>query len=65
MAAKTTLPKRWADLAEAYGGVIAFAAELGVHPSTVWRWGNGARKLPKTVRMALASMAAMKKLPVP
>ncbi len=41
MTRPTTLPAPWAELAAAYGGVVALAERLGVSYRTLERWGHG------------------------
>ena len=57
--------KRWRELAEAYGGVGRLADSLGVHRNTLADYGTGAAVVPKTVAIAVASLAAQKKVRSP
>jgi hypothetical protein len=56
MSRRTVLPGPWAALADAFGGVAALAAALGVAPVTLWRWGRGAA-VPGPAALAVAALA--------
>jgi transcriptional regulator with XRE-family HTH domain len=54
----------WAALTEAYGGVLALAAALGVTRQTIWNWSRGAR-VPGPSAIAVAQLARKKHLASP
>jgi hypothetical protein len=59
------LPEPWRALAEAYGGVVRFAAVVGVHYSTVERWAFGRVTPSGIVQRHVRSLATRKGLPSP
>lgn len=58
------LPKVWANLVEACGGVASFAEACAVSPMSVWRWGRGTPP-SMAARGKIATLAKKHKLKNP
>ena len=58
MARPTTLPKDWAKLAEAMGGVTALATRCGVSYQTIERWAKGDFMPGQLTQDAVGALAA-------
>lgn len=55
----------WLALAEACGGAVGLARELGVSTQSVWRWATGKQRLPKIAALALGALASARGLRAP
>lgn len=61
----TVWPESWRRLAEAYGGNVALAEEIGVSYQTVYRWAALGDVVPPAHATLVGFLAAAKGLPNP